>query len=164
MAREEIARTERRAEQLAAAYRRHVRESGNEARLVAASSFAVSFIVVRLVTHAIRAGFLQGLLFHDVVAGAVHIHHMVPGLLLVLAAGLLDLLDLARVGRALLFGIGAALILDEFALLLNLADVYWAPQGRESIDAVIVFGAVLAVVVVGGDFWRAAWRILVTRR
>ena len=62
--------------------------------------------------------------------------------------------------RAVLFGIGAALVLDEFALILNLADVYWAPQGRESIDAVVIFAAVLIVVALGGGFWRAAWHEL----
>ena len=44
----------------------------------------------------------------------------------------------------ILYGVGAALTLDEFALWLNLQDVYWARQGRESIDAVILFGAILA--------------------
>jgi len=53
--------------------------------------------------------------------------------------GLLDLASTATRVRAVLFGIGAALVLDEFALILNLADVYWAPQGRESIDAVVIF-------------------------
>ena len=46
---------------------------------------------------------------------------------------------------AILYGVGAALTLDEFALWLNLEDVYWAPQGRASIDAVILFGALLAI-------------------
>jgi hypothetical protein len=45
---------------------------------------------------------------------------------------------------SILYGVGAALTLDEFALWLNLKDVYWSPQGRSSIDAVILFGALLA--------------------
>ena len=57
--------------------------------------------------------------------------------------GLLDLASTATRVRAVLFGIGAALVLAEFALILNLADVYWAPQGRESIDAVVIFAAAL---------------------
>jgi hypothetical protein len=45
---------------------------------------------------------------------------------------------------SILYGVGAALTLDEFALWLNLKDVYWSPQGRTSIDAIILFGALLA--------------------
>jgi hypothetical protein len=45
---------------------------------------------------------------------------------------------------AILYGVGAALTLDEFSLWLNLKDVYWFPEGRASIDAVILFGALLA--------------------
>jgi hypothetical protein len=45
---------------------------------------------------------------------------------------------------SILYGVGAALTLDEFALWLNLQDVYWSPQGRSSIDAVILFGALLS--------------------
>jgi len=93
----------------------------------------------------------------------LHVHHMVFGIVLLLAASLLDLTNALRRVRAVLFGVGAALVLDEFALILNLADVYWAPQGRESIDAVVLFGASLTVVALGGGFWAAAWREL-TRR
>jgi hypothetical protein len=53
---------------------------------------------------------------------------------------------------SLLFGAGAALTLDEFALWLNLEDVYWAHQGRASIDAVILFGSLLLMGVWGGRF------------
>ena len=88
---------------------------------------------------------------------------MVFGIVLLLAASLLDLTNALRRVRAVLFGVGAALVLDEFALILNLADVYWASQGRESIDAVVLFGASLTVVALGGGFWAAAWREL-TRR
>ena len=59
---------------------------------------------------------------------------------------------------ALLYGVGAALTLDEFALWLRLEDVYWAREGRESIDAVILFGALLAVGTWGGRFFHALVR------
>jgi hypothetical protein len=98
-----------------------------------------------------------------IVIGSVHLHHMVFGLGLVLVSGMLDLTNLLARTRAILFGIGAALILDEFALILNLADVYWAPQGRESIDAVVIFAAILWILVLGGNFWRKAWHELVRR-
>jgi len=55
----------------------------------------------------------------------------------------------------LLFGAGAALTLDEFALWLNLSDVYWAREGRASLDAVVIFGALLSCGVWGGAFIHA---------
>ncbi len=56
---------------------------------------------------------------------------------------------------SVLYGVGAALTLDEFALWLNLEDVYWERQGRESIDAVILFGAFLSIGLWGGPFFHA---------
>jgi hypothetical protein len=55
---------------------------------------------------------------------------------------------------AILFGVGAALTLDEFALFLNLRDVYWETQGRLSVDAVLIFGALLSVGIWGWPFFR----------
>jgi hypothetical protein len=59
---------------------------------------------------------------------------------------------------SLLYGAGAALTLDEFALWLNLEDVYWARQGRESIDAIVLFGSLLLIAIWGGGFFRAIGR------
>ena len=52
-----------------------------------------------------------------------------------------------------MFGCGAALVLDEYALWLNLRDVYWAEEGRRSIDAVIVAAALAGMVALGAPFW-----------
>jgi hypothetical protein len=57
-----------------------------------------------------------------------------------------------------LYGAGAALTLDEFALWLNLEDVYWARQGRESIDAIILFGTLLLIAIWGSGFFKAVAR------
>lgn len=138
---------------IARAYRAHIRDRGNEPPFLAAFAFLVTFLLVRVLTHEIRAGEVG----KDVVVGALHIHHMVPGLLLVLGSGLLGLASVWPAPRAIIFGAGAALVLDEFALILNLADVYWAPQGRESIDAVVLFATALIVVGLGGGFWHAAF-------
>jgi hypothetical protein len=142
--------------ELRAEYERHVRAAGNEPRLLAAVLFLLSFVAIRIVTHAIRGGIGP---FFNIEPGGVHLHHMVPGLILLLLSGLLDLSGHAVVARAALFGVGAALVLDEFALILNLADVYWQPQGRESIDAIVIMAAVLVVVALGGGFWRAGFRV-----
>ncbi len=83
-----------------------------------------------------------------------HIHHLVIGIIMLLLVGYGWLADigtgeddssilLSRL-MSILYGVGAALTLDEFALWLNLRDVYWSPAGRSSIDAVILFGALLA--------------------
>ena len=66
-------------------------------------------------------------------------------------------------GRRLLcifYGAGAALTLDEFALWLNLRDVYWAREGRASLDAVVLFSARLLVGVSGAPLWRGLVREL----
>jgi hypothetical protein len=62
---------------------------------------------------------------------------------------------------AILFGVGTALTLDEFALWLNLQDVYWTGTGRESIDAVVVFISLLSVGIWGGPFLREVAKELV---
>ncbi len=120
---------------------------------LASVSFFVTFLGVRLlvvsITHHIGPfGYVQ--------MGGRHIHHLVWGILLLLISGYAEL---AEVGTgdtsvsillsrllALVYGMGAALTLDEFALWLNLDPMaYWSRQGRESIDAVVLFGALLAI-------------------
>jgi hypothetical protein len=152
-------------------YRKHFSEAHRERQLVAAIAFYVTFAVVRILTHAIRAG--RGP-FHDLSVSGRHIHHLVWGILLLLVVGYGWLLEFGAdtpgktrwSGRsmALLFGVGAALTLDEFALWLNLADVYWERQGRASIDAVVLFGALLAISAAGGRFLRALAREALGRR
>jgi heme/copper-type cytochrome/quinol oxidase subunit 4 len=87
--------------------------------------------------------------------GTVHIHHMVIGVILVMISGL-TMVTLAVDGgvpeftaAAIFFGIGAALVLDEFALILHLQDVYWAEDGRTSVDAVFAAVAVAGLLILG---------------
>lgn len=132
-------------------------------------SFLVMFIVIRAITYRIhrRSGQKQngqqqkeGLL-HDLSVGGVHIHHLVWGILLLLLTGYLMIafdLPSMREALALLFGIGAALTLDEFALWLRLEDVYWTKEGRRSGDVVIIVAAILAFVLLGWPFWQAIGR------
>lgn len=87
----------------------------------------------------------------DISIGGVHVHHQVWGILLLLVTGMLEFrfqpgspgLEIL----ALLFGAGAALVLDEFALLFYLEDVYWSDEGRSSIDAVLLALAVGAALL-----------------
>jgi hypothetical protein len=144
---------------IAKAYETHVIQLHQEPRLLATAAFLITFILTRLVTHVLLADRGGG----GIEIGSLHVHHVVFGIVLLLVFGLLVIVDLIERARAIVFGVGAALVLDEFALVLNLADVYWAPQGRESIDAVVIFAAALVVIVLGGGFWQAAWREIVRR-
>lgn len=114
------------------------------------AAFLVTFVATRLITRAIRLG--RGP-FRDTSIGGVHVHHQVYGIFLLLVVGTAEFTW--RPGPpvdavlAVLFGIGAALTLDEFALWLRLDDVYWTPEGRRSVDAVLV-AAVLGVALVLG--------------
>jgi hypothetical protein len=90
----------------------------------------------------------------NLVAGHVHIHHMVFGVVFMGIGGVAELAvplhSLAwRSGPAALFGLGTALVLDEFALLLHLRDVYWTNEGRLSVDAVFVATGVTALLLIG---------------
>lgn len=139
--------------ELVGLYAHHVIRRKRHARVLGAVAFLVTFIAARIVTHVQLAAGAST----DTGSGTGHIHHMVFGVVLLLIVVLLDHADALHTWRLVLAGIGAALVLDEFALLLNLADVYWKPEGRESIDAVIIFGAALAIVVATRDFGRSLW-------
>jgi hypothetical protein len=135
---------------------------------IASLSFLFTFIGVRLLVRLILHN--EGP-FQWVVVGGRHIHHLVWGILILLLVGYGWLLDLGRSHSPLSiffsrlmsvsYGVGAALTLDEFALWLNLEpDVYWSHAGRLSIDAVILFGGILAVGAWGAPFFRALQRML----
>lgn len=139
-------------------YQHHIVDTGKQSQMLVLVSFLVTFTLVRLVTHAIRDGRFRHV-FHNVqTSGGLHLHHLVIGILLLLGTGYISTgidPDGYRGLLAVLFGIGAALTLDEFALWLRLKDVYWTREGRASIDAVVIAAAVAAVGVLGGPFWVA---------
>ena len=138
---------------------------------IATLSFAVSFGAVRALTYSIHVGVGP---FHDVSSGGTHVHHMVWGILLLLGVGyirvLLDGIGPSRIGSwlayltAAAYGVGAALTLDEFALWLNMRDVYWQLQGWESISAVLIFAGLLLAGLWSRSVLRAAARALVKSR
>jgi hypothetical protein len=138
-------------------YRFHFKNESRERLFLASVSFLVTFGIVRIITHAIRAGVGP---FHNVTSGGLHIHHLVWGILILLVVGYVWLIEKA-VGSswlasitAIAYGVGAALTLDEFALWLNLKDVYWEQAGRASVDAVVIFASLLSVGIWGGPFVR----------
>ena len=152
---------------LLAVYRKQFRDHRRERLFLASIAFFVTFGITRLYTHAARGSDdpFPGIWYHG-----VHVHHLVPGILLLLVVGYLWLLQAGTdtrhtsltAGRslALLYGAAAALTLDEFALWLNLEDVYWERQGRASIDAVALFGALVSAGLWGAPFLRGVSRQL----
>jgi hypothetical protein len=143
-------------------YHHHLgRDVPRERLLIASIGFYVGFAGIRALTHAIRAG--RGP-FHNVSMGGRHIHHLVWGILLLLLVGYCWLWQVSKEDRFLsrllsfAYGLGSALTLDEFALWLNLRDVYWEREGRASIDAILLFSALLAMGIFGGRFIRSLTR------
>lgn len=113
----------------------------------------IGFVGIRISVRLIRARVRWW--FSNVTTGDVHIHHMVFGVLLTLLSGL-GLIAVSVTGDqavlsvlAGLFGVGAALVLDEFALIFYLRDVYWSREGRTSVDAVFIAIAATGMLVMG---------------
>jgi hypothetical protein len=119
-------------------------------------TFFVTRTFVRFIRHRVASGrpakWWQP---RNVHIGRVHIHHVTFGVVLVMISGL-TLVTLSVNGQepentvaAIFFGIGAALVLDEYALILHLSDVYWEEDGRSSVDAVFAAVAVAGLLIMG---------------
>jgi hypothetical protein len=146
---------------LHAVYKERLAQPRRERLFLGSLGFFVTVLVVRGITVAIHNEIGP---FHNVSMHGRHIHHMVWGILLLLTVGYCWLIQIGTgsadsgplAGRitAMLYGVAAALILDEFALWLNLSDVYWQREGRESYEAMALFGSLLAVGLLGGPLLR----------
>jgi hypothetical protein len=125
-------------------YDRQIFQSGREPIFVTLAAYLITFALTRTYTRLAR---IYG--WGSASAGGVHVHHIVVGIVFVLVAGVFIIGFQPEEGfwqllLCALFGVGAAFILDEFALVLRLEDVYWSDEGRESVDAVAI------AVVLGG--------------
>ena len=132
----------------------HVFDDAKRPLLFLLVGFILTFVLARLNTRVTRARGGSGLGVGSIVtAGGLHIHHSVFGIIGMVVAGILEFalqpgspwLELF----ALVFGSGAALTLDEFALILHLEDVYWTGEGRTSIDAVILGVTFITLLLTG---------------
>jgi hypothetical protein len=140
---------------VAHAYDREIQIPGKELAFLILIAFLCSFGFIRTSAHMIKAqvSWWPG---NVETKSGTHIHHLVWGILLLMVCGYLGIaiadtspwLELI----AILFGIGMGLTLDEFALWLNLEDVYWSQKGRQSIDAVIVAATLLIITLLGLQF------------
>jgi lysyl-tRNA synthetase class 2 len=119
-------------------YSDHVYEANKEPLLFMFVAFIITFALVRLYTRLARTrGWGSGNV------GGVHMHHMVPGIILMSIGGILAFTqfndsEIFFCVAAILFGVGGALTLDEFAMILHLKDVYWTEEGRTSVDAMLM--------------------------
>src|SRR3954470_9373782 len=140
---------------VASAYRNGIVDTGRETQFLFFVAFLLSFGFIRTSAHMIRAqvSWWPG----NVEAGGTHVHHLVWGILLLLVCGYIGVAihpgDPWRDIIAVLFGIGTGLTLDEFALWLNLKDVYWEKEGRDSIDAVVIAAAISGVLLISVRGW-----------
>jgi len=113
-------------------------DAGEQSALIAWLAFTAAWGGVRGITHAIKAG--KGP-FRNVSLGGEHLHHYMWGIGMLAGVGGVAVRGDEKLrrhpGTAVIYGVGLALIVDEFALLLDLQDVYWAKQGRISVDVAI---------------------------
>ena len=120
--------------------------------LVCFGAFVTTFVTTRTITRMIRAG--KGP-FHDNVSDSgVHVHHAAPGIILLIAGAFIAVGTSGSESgwttlAAALVGVGTSLVLDEFALILYFRDVYWADEGRISVEMVSLAVGCLGLAVVG---------------
>jgi hypothetical protein len=127
-------------------YDTHIYGGGREPAFLMLLAFILTLAGTRFYTRMAR---VRG--WGSAHVGDVHIHHLVPGIVLSLVAGGLAIglapHELGLAVLAIVFGAGASLVLDEFAMLLHLDDVYWTTEGRLSIDACMAAVAFLGLAV-----------------
>jgi len=136
---------------------RKIEDSKRLSQILVLVSFLITFAFIRTITHLQK----MGLLSNPGIRATLHIHHLVPGIILLLISGYVGLSfwasDKIRHLMAILFGIGAALVIDEFALWLYLKDVYWERQGRASVDAVIYVVIIFTIIFVISEVHDHKW-------
>jgi len=143
-------------EDLTHAYQHNIEAAGKETHFLILVAFVCSFGFIRTSAHLIRAqvSWWPG---NVETKGGTHIHHLVWGILLLLVMGYLGIATSISSPwfelTAIFFGIGMGLTMDEFALWLNLEDVYWSAKGRESVDAAVITVGLLTIALLGLQFW-----------
>ncbi len=139
---------------------------GRRVAVRALGAFLVTFVILRIITAIIHFEiFPHGPFRNLVTKSGLHIHHLFWGILLLMLTGFVALATRSPIWHlriAIVFGIALALTLDEFALWLRLADVYWSPEGVESLKAGAFAAAFLGLYAFGQPFWHAlvkdVWR------
>src|SRR5215471_14643775 len=144
-------------------FHQHVRDRPRRRLFLAAVGFFLTLAVARATAYAAARNIGP---FHYIYIRGTHVHHLVWGILLLLVVGFCWLIEVGTGTKgsslfasrlmSLLYGIGVALTLDEFALWLNVEEgIYWTRRDLISIDAVVLFGAALLIGIFGRDFLMA---------
>jgi len=144
-------------------FHEHVRDRPKRRLFLAAVGFFLTLALARSMAYAAGRGIGP---FRYIYIRGTHVHHLVWGILLLLVVGFCWLIEVGTGTKgtslfasrlmSLLYGVGAALTLDEFALWLNLEErVYWTRDGRASLDAILLFGAALLIGIWGKNFLKA---------
>lgn len=131
-------------------WQRDIIASGKLPLMLAFLAFVLTFLATRTITRLIRAG--RGPFKDQATAGGTHVHHAVPGLILLVVGAFLGVADpglAVRCVAGVLVGVGVSLVLDEFALILHLSDVYWTDEGRLSINMVMLAAASMGLALAG---------------
>jgi hypothetical protein len=126
---------------------------GQRAGFVLLAAFIVAFLFIRTSARLMRSDRVSWWPGSVETSGGLHLHHLVFGIVLLLASGFLSFVTQPGSPRteilAGIFGVGAGLTLDEFALWVYLRDVYWAEEGRSSFDAVVLAAALAGLILLG---------------
>ena len=149
-------------------FHQHVPDRPKRRLFLAAVGFFTTFALARAVAFLASRNIGP---FRYIYIRGMHVHHLVWGIFLLLAVGFGWLIEVGTGSKSssllasrlmsLLYGLGAALTLDEFASWLNPQEgVYWTGRDRASLDAVLLFGALLLIGLWGGDFLKAISREL----
>jgi len=140
---------------ISSVYDRAIVDTGRQPEFLFFFAFLITFGFIRTSAHMIKAqvSWWPG----NVSVGGTHIHHLVWGIVLLMITGYVGV-TIAPPSPwheiiAVFFGVGMGLALDEFALWLDLKDVYWSQQGRKSIDAVIIAATITGIILVGFTAW-----------
>ena len=128
-------------------------ENDSQGLFLVFAGFILSFAFIRMSTRLMRSPRVPWWPGSVVSDSGVHLHHLVFGIVTMMIAGALGFAALGESPYteicAFGFGVGAGLTIDEFALWVYLDDVYWAEEGRSSIDATVIAAAGMFLVLLG---------------
>ena len=127
-------------------------EQSARAGLILLGSLLLSFLFIRTSARLMRSPKVPWWPGSVQTEGGLHVHHLVFGIVLLLSMGFALTLQPSSPWMEIFaagFGIGAGLTLDEYALWLHLEDVYWAEEGRRSVDAVVIAALIGGLLVLG---------------
>src|ERR1700744_1101141 len=136
---------------MASWWHRDIIASGKLPLMLCFLAFIITFTTTRTITRMIRDG--RGPFHNEVTSGGTHIPPSVPGIILLVIGAFTSVGGPDSIAwhsfAAVLIGVGTSLVLDEFALILHLQDVYWSGEGQLSVEAVSLTAACLGLALAG---------------